>query len=251
MTLSRSYLEAGKMRALYSEAVDHERTLTDEQLSASLTATLALRPKGAGWWVVGYGSLLWNPLFPVAEARAATLRGMPRRFCLRSLASRGTKEQPGLVLGLEPGGTCRGVAYRLPSPIALDELHLLWRREMVVGSYRPRWVRVESGGRHVVALTFVVRRDHVQYAKLSHDEQAAIIAQACGAFGSSADYLMRTRAALASHGIVDAYLERLARDVEARLEACAVAPGSTAAPPARRATDPLPTPTPREASGAR
>jgi len=143
MTLSRRYLEAGGMRELYLSAVD-DRALTDEQLSASLTATLAVRPKGAGWWVFGYGSLLWNPLFPIAEARAATVHGLHRTFCLRSLASRGTPEKPGLVLALEPGGACQGVAYRLPPPLALDELALLWRREMVVGAYRPRWVQLRS-----------------------------------------------------------------------------------------------------------
>jgi cation transport protein ChaC len=231
MTLSRSYLEAGQMRALYASAVDADRALTDEQLSASLTATLAARPKGAGWWVFGYGSLLWNPLFPVAEARAAMVHGLHRRFCLRSLASRGTPDQPGLVLALEPGGTCRGVAYRLPSPLAIDELHLLWRREMVVGAYRPRWVTLQAGERRLTAITFVVRRDHVQYARLPHDEQAAIIASACGAFGSSCDYLMRTRAALAAHGIVDRYLEGLARDVEARQRACSPQQPDTAQGP--------------------
>ena len=220
MTLSRSYLEAGQMRELYVGNVDAKRALTDEQLSASLTKTLAARPKGAGWWVFGYGSLLWNPLFPIAEARAATLHGLHRSFCLRSLASRGTPDRPGLVLALEPGGVCRGVVYRLPSPLALDELHLLWRREMVVGAYRPRWVKLTSGERRIVALTFAVRRDHVQYASLTRAEQAAIIADACGAFGSSCDYLMRTRAALAAHGIVDRYLETLARDVETRQRAC-------------------------------
>ncbi len=216
MTLSRSYLEAGRMRALYVGVVENERALTDEQLSASLTATLGARPKGAGWWVFGYGSLLWNPLFPIAEARAATVHGLHRTFCLRSLASRGTPERPGLVLALEPGGICRGVAYRLPSPLALDELALLWRREMVVGAYRPRWVTLKSAERRITAITFVVRRDHVQYARLARDEQVSIIAEASGAFGSSCDYLMRTRAALAAHGIVDAYLESLARDVESR-----------------------------------
>src|SRR5205814_995111 len=149
------------------------RALTDEQLSTSLTATLAKKPKGVGWWVFAYGSLLWNPLFPVAEARAATIHGLHRRFCLRSLASRGTPDQPGLVLALEPGGACHGVVYRLPSPLALDELHLLWRREMVVGAYRPRWVQARAGDRRVVALTFVVRRDHVQYAPLSHDASSS------------------------------------------------------------------------------
>jgi cation transport protein ChaC len=221
MTLSRRYLEEGQMRALYVGAVAEDRALTDEQLSASLTATLAKKPKGAGWWVFGYGSLLWNPLFPIAEARAAIVHGLHRRFCLRSLASRGTPDQPGLVLALEPGGACQGVVYRLPSPLALDELHLLWRREMVVGAYHPRWIQVQSGDRRITALTFVVRRDHVQYARLSHEEETAVIAEACGAFGSSCDYLMRTRAALASHGIVDRYLEQLARDVQRRQLACA------------------------------
>jgi len=204
------------MRELYVATIGAAHALDDEALSRSLTATLAAKPKGAGWWVFGYGSLLWNPLFPIAEARPATVHGLHRRFCLRSLASRGTRERPGLVLGLERGGACRGVAFRLPSALALDELHLLWRREMVVGSYRPVWVRVRAGERALTALAFAVRRDHPQYAALSMDEQADTIAHACGAFGSSCEYLTKTRSALAEHGIVDAYLERLAADVAAR-----------------------------------
>lgn len=216
MTLSRRDLELGRMREIYLSAPGGAHALDDEALSASLAATLKAKPKGAGWWVFGYGSLLWNPLFPVAEARPAKVHGLHRRFCLRSLASRGTRECPGLVLALERGGACRGIAYRLPSPLALDELHLLWRREMVVGSYRPLWVRAHAGDRTIVALTFAVRRDHPQYAALSLDAQAEAIAIARGAFGTSCDYLMRTREALAGHGIVDAYLETLAAAVVAR-----------------------------------
>ena len=205
------------MRALYIEAAGDPRwALTDEQLSDSLTAMLKARPKGAGWWVFAYGSLLWNPLFPFAEARPAILRGLHRRFCLRSLASRGTPDQPGLVLGLDRGGACTGVAYRLPAPVAMDELHLLWRREMVVGAYRPRWVRVRSGEREIHALTFAVRHAHPQYAgRLSLDEEALVIAGAKGAFGSSLDYLERTRVALVTHGIIDPYLEGIAARVAA------------------------------------
>jgi len=207
------------MRELYAAAVDPERALNDEQLSASLNATLAVKPKGAGWWIFAYGSLLWNPLFPVEEMRPATACGLHRRFCLWSLASRGTLEYPGLVLGLEHGGTCRGVALRLPAPLAMDELHLLWRREMVVGSYRPKWVKVNAGGRELVALTFVVRRDHPQYAgKLPLDKQIEVLATARGAFGSSGDYLERTRIALVAHGITDPYLDDLARRVAALRE---------------------------------
>ena len=205
------------MRKLYVEAAgDPKWALSDEQLSESLTVTIKARPKGAGWWVFAYGSLLWNPLFPFAEARPAIVRGLHRRFCLYSLASRGTPEQPGLVLGLDRGGACTGVAYRLPAPVAIDELHLLWRREMVVGSYRPRWVRIRSGDRELRALAFVVRHAHPQYAgKLSLDEAARVIATSKGAFGSSLDYMERTRVALVTHGIIDPYLERLARKVAA------------------------------------
>ena len=219
MTLSRRDLEANRMRELFSAVSEHYRALDDEALARSLADTLAAKPKGAGWWIFGYGSLLWNPLFPVAESRPAIVHGLHRRFCLRSFASRGTRERPGLVLGLEPGGSCRGIVYRLPAPLALDELHLIWRREMVVGSYRPTWVHARAGERGVVALAFVVNREHPQYVSMSVDEQADTIAHACGAFGSSCEYLMKTRSALAEHGVVDRYLETLAGEVVRRQRA--------------------------------
>jgi cation transport protein ChaC len=118
------------------------------------------------------------------------------------------------VLGLDRGGACRGVALRLPAMLAIDELHLLWRREMVVGSYHPRWVKIDAGGREIVALTFVVRRAHPQYAgRLTLDVEADVLRNACGAFGTSLDYLERTRVALVTHGIIDPYLEDLASRV--------------------------------------
>jgi len=215
--LSRRDLEAGRMREIYLRSAGCAHALTDEQLSASLGATLAARPKGAGWWVFGYGSLLWNPIFPIAEARPALVRGLHRSFCLWSLASRGTAESPGLVLALTPGGSCKGVAFRLPAPAAIDELHLLWRREMVVGSYHPKWVKLDVDGKPVTGLAFTVKRDHPQYAgKLSLEEQADVIGSACGHLGTSQDYLERTRVALVAHGIVDPYLERLAGEVAKR-----------------------------------
>jgi cation transport protein ChaC len=106
----------------------------------------------------------------------------------------------------------RGVALRLPEELAADELHLLWRREMVMGSYAPRWVVTEAAdGSRGHAITFVIRRDHPQYAgHLQLDEQVRVLDCARGAFGSSRDYFDAVRAALAGHGIVDGYLETLA-----------------------------------------
>jgi len=214
MTLSRRDLEQGRMRALYVAAVPAHNALSDEELAASLAATLAQRPPHAGWWVFAYGSLLWNPLFPFSESRPATLHGVHRRFCLWSKASRGTCDQPGLVLGLEPGGSCRGVVYRLPEAEVRAELTLLWRREMVTGAYHPRWMRVRSGTRTLTALAFVVDRTHPQYAgELSLRQQAKVLSCAAGALGSSADYLEHTRVSLITHGIIDPYLESLATSV--------------------------------------
>src|SRR6202171_412845 len=164
MTLSRRDLEEGRMRAIYMATVDPSRALSDEALAESLAQTIARRPRGVGWCVCAYRSLLWNPLFPFDDARPALLRGFHRRFCLWSLGSRGTVEQPGLVLGLDRGGSCRGVVYRLPARSARAELALLWRREMVVGSYLPHWVRVHTAGRPMMALAFIVERAHPQYA---------------------------------------------------------------------------------------
>jgi cation transport protein ChaC len=214
MTLSRRDLEENRMRAIYMAAVDPDRALSDDALAESLAATLAQKPAGSGWWVFAYGSLLWNPLFPFAEARPATLHGLHRHFCLWSMGSRGTVKVPGLVLGLDRGGSCHGVAYRLPARCARAELALLWRREMVVGSYRPRWLQAHSSGHSLTALAFVVNRAHPQYAgRLAVAHQAKVLAAAQGVFGSSADYLERARVALVTHGIVDPYLERLAVQV--------------------------------------
>lgn len=214
MTLSRRDLEQGRMRALYVAAVPAHNALSDEELALSLAKTLARRPSHAGWWVFAYGSLLWNPLFPFTESRPATLHGVHRRFCLWSKASRGTCDQPGLVLGLEPGGSCRGVVYRLPESEVHAELTLLWRREMVTGAYHPRWMRVRSGTRMLTALAFVVDRTHPQYAgELSLRQQAKVLSCAAGALGSSADYLEHTRVSLITHGIIDPYLESLATTV--------------------------------------
>ena len=235
MTLSRRDLEEGRMRAVYMEALDSHRALSDEALAASLAAALARRPAHADRWEFAYGSLLWNPLFPFVESRPATLRGKHRRFCLWSLASRGTTQSPGLVLGLDQGGTCHGVVYRLPAECAHAELALLWRREMVVGAYHPRWLRVRAGRHALTALAFVVDRRRPQYAgKLALTRQAEVLSRAAGAFGSSADYLERARVSLITHGIVDPYLEALAVRVAARRKRSspAAAPDTTPAKPA-------------------
>jgi len=223
MSLTRDDLKNGRFRRLWTECAIGPRLLSEEELDASVARVLAGAREGEDVWVFGYGSLMWNPLFHFAEQRPATLRGFHRRFCLWSIMGRGTPERPGLVLGLDLGGACQGLAYRLPAADAAHELKLLWNREMVVGSYSPRWARVEAApctGSHgcaeeLRALVFVVNREHPNYAgKLPLEEVVSAIASAAGHIGSSADYLFHTVDALATHGLRDAHLEALRRRVE-------------------------------------
>lgn len=218
MSLTREDLENGLMQRLFSECRDGPRCLSDEELDASIRCVLAAHAPGEDVWVFGYGSLVWNPLFHFLERRTATLRGYHRRFCLWSIMGRGTPENPGLVLGLDRGGVCSGVAYRIAAHHAVAELRLLWRREMVVGSYCPRWLRVDSArhgaaaGRReeIRALAFVVNRDHANYAgRLSDERVASALATARGHIGASADYLLKTVEGLAAHGIHDRHLAGL------------------------------------------
>jgi cation transport protein ChaC len=197
------------MRRLESER------LTGEALERSLEEMLAAHAHG-DIWVFGYGSLMWNPEFDFDARRVAVVHGYHRSFCLWSRINRGTPDSPGLVLTLERGGSCRGLAYRLTRGRGRDrdELSRLWRREMSMGSYRPRWLEVRSGDDTFEALAFVVNRSCTGYAgKLPIETMVQAIATARGKYGSSADYLFRTEAALAEHGIRDERVRLLAERV--------------------------------------
>ena len=112
-------------------------------------------PPGTDLWVFGYGSLMWNPEFPYAERRQALLRGYHRRFCVYSHRYRGTPDRPGLVLGLDRGGSCRGIAFRVEPPHVNSTIDLLWDREMVSGVYAPKIIKVTTDGGRIPACAFV------------------------------------------------------------------------------------------------
>ena len=167
-----------------------------------------------GFWVFGYGSLMWAPEFPVAEQVIAQADGWRRSFCLRSIEHRGTRAAPGLVLGLEdhPGQVCTGLALRIEDALWPEVIAAIRAREMVTEAYREaRLPLALADGRRVEAVTYVMRPDHWQYASgLPLDEQARIIAAAQGGRGPNADYLYNTVAHLAELGIPDDELNALA-----------------------------------------
>lgn len=190
------------------------RRLTEAELAGSLQACLAQWNQRSPLWVFAYGSLIWRPELSFDRRLPARVHGYHRRLCLWSKVNRGTPDCPGLVAGLDRGGSCAGVVYRVQGKAVASEFERLWQREMFMGSYHPRWLdcRLESGAR-VSALAFVVRRDAPNYAgRLSESEIIGVFERgSCGMFGSSLEYLVNTVRALREHGITDPHLERLAR----------------------------------------
>src|ERR1700720_4378961 len=145
----------------------------------------ALSDSAEPLWLFAYGSLMRNPEMQFAERRPALLRGYHRSFCLYSRDYRGTPERPGLVLGLDRGGACRGIAYRLPPDSLGPAIDRVWAREMAGEVYRMRPVSVTTPQGRVAAYAFVVRRDRPDYAgRLSLDEAAQIISVAAGGRGT-------------------------------------------------------------------
>jgi cation transport protein ChaC len=166
-------------------------------------------------WVFAYGSLMWNPEFEYVRSAPAMLRGYHRSFCLYSTRYRGTPEQPGLVLGLDRGGSCRGIAFLVADAQVETVLQNLWEREMSGLDYSPRVVSVELGGERVKALTFIADRAHESYAgRLDIPTVARTIADGSGARGPNADYLFNTLRHLEEIGIHERRLAELGEAVQ-------------------------------------
>ena len=217
MQLTRDQIRDGHVRKMIAELGIAMRVLSEEELSASRAAVLAGADLSSGVWLFGYGSLIWNPAFHFSDRLTGTVYGFHRRFCLWTHLGRGCPERPGLVLGLERGGSCRGAVFHIAPEVVEEELAIVWRREMISGAYVPRWVDVHTALGTVPAITFVINQAHERYASALSDERVAeIIATAQGWLGPCADYLINTVDHLADLGIHDRPLERLRARVLAR-----------------------------------
>lgn len=163
------------------------------------------------FWVFGYGSLMWNPGFAFEERHLAVLRGYHRALCIHSWVHRGTELDPGLVLGLDRGGACRGAAYRVHPDNRAEVVAYLRERELVTNVYLERFLPIRiADGRRATAITYIVDRDHQQYAPaLTIDDAARIAANAVGKSGRNIDYVLNTVEHLRSLGIRDAWMEEV------------------------------------------
>lgn len=186
-------------------------------------------------WVFGYGSLMWNPGFAFAEARPARLTGYHRAFCIYSIHYRGTQRQPGLVLGLDRGGVCDGMAFRVVPERCEETLAYLRRRELVYGVYREAVVPVDIAHArgeplHTVwAVTYIAERAHPAYAGcLPLSREAHLIRRSAGRGGTNLDYFLSTLRHLRDLGINEPRLDRLLTVMGALAGRVETAPGSGA-----------------------
>jgi cation transport protein ChaC len=212
--LTREALRDGFVHEMIARSGSKLPVLSDDERRASLNATLAAQPSAGDVWLFGYGSLIWNPAFHYAERRPVLIRGWHRQFCLSTPIGRGTPERPGLVLGLDRGGSCHGVAFRIARAEADAELELIWRREMVTGAYVPRWAKLHGLDlpHGTFGIAFTINRAAPNYVRpASEADTARVIAAASGALGSSRDYLFDTIQGLEGFGIRDRRLNRLAQ----------------------------------------
>ena len=161
-------------------------------------------------WVFGYGSLMWNPEFLFSESSLARVHGYHRSFCIQSTLYRGTPQQPGVVLGLDRGGSVDGLAFKIADGHELEAVKRLYAREMIGNIYNPKILTVRlRDGREVQALTFVANRDHGSYETLSECEIVARLSCCEGQRGPNCDYAINTHALLQELGVRDLRLEKL------------------------------------------
>lgn len=161
-------------------------------------------------WIFGYASLIWRPDFEFEERLPARVQGWHRALKMWSRVNRGTPEVPGLVFALLSGGSCHGVAFRVPRQGVPGILATLWQREMPTGVYDPRWLRCDTPHGPVNALAFTLSRRSPNYTgALSAQQYRQIFSQACGRYGSTHDYAHQTYVGLRAQGIHDRELERL------------------------------------------
>ncbi len=177
---------------------------------------------GGDLWVFAYGSLMWRPGFDFLERRPARLVGAHRALCVYSFVHRGTPEKPGLVLGLDRGGNCRGIAYRVAADKREDTVAYLRAREQVTMIYRevtrPVWLDDDPQQR-MPALAYMVDRGHVQYAgRLPLDKQLHFVRQGHGRSGNNRDYVLDTVAEIERQGYRDERLHLLAERLRGGME---------------------------------
>lgn len=219
--LKREDFSNERIEFLIQQARKHGpfEALTHEERETNRRQFLKCHAPDGDLWVFGYGSLIWNPAIHFEESRKARLYGYHRRFCLHLTIGRGSPENPGLMLALDRGGSCTGIAFRIKAEDVESETRILWMREMISGAYKPVWTSIWLAEKKIKGFTFVVNRQHPRYlGALNGADTVQGLKRGKGYLGSCSEYLGNTVAGLKKIGIRDRYLDSLWSQVSAENE---------------------------------
>ena len=211
--MDRDVISGGEIQRLAQlRDGQNSQILSEAELLASRRSYIPDTGLDGDLLVFSYGSLIWNPCIEFQDRFAARLYGFHRRFCLRSTIGRGSPEAPGLVLGLDYGGSVQGVCFNIAKDKVASEADILWQREMLNGSYLPKWIKLSTQAGPRKALTFIIDRTKPAYMpRISEQETAHMISKASGFVGSCSEYLFSTQQALLAEGIHDPLMKKLVK----------------------------------------
>lgn len=218
-SITRETLKNWRVAELARERYGAETSIaTEDQLLESRRSVIADDADVSDLWVFGYGSLIYNPIIDFSQRVIASVYGYHRRFCLWTKIGRGSPGYPGLVLSLDRGGSCKGLAFRLNPQNAIAELDLLWRREMITLAYQPRVLSLHTDIGLRRGLAFVANPARPAYAPpMPFEMTVEFVSNASGFNGLCCEYLYDTVKGMQACGIRDHQLEKLAAAVHQRL----------------------------------
>ena len=185
---------------------------SDKQLKDNLEKILKQNQYPKETWVFAYGALMWSPCFEPEVTLTGALKGWARKPCLLTLTARGSEQKPGIVFALDKAqrSYCHGLIFRIDQSRLESDLLNLWRREMPVGLYKPTWLPVTTETKEIMALCFVVNRDHKLFIKrVSENDLIYAIANAHGEYGTCLEYYQKTLNSLTKLGLEDNYIHKL------------------------------------------
>ena len=218
-TMNRESLLNGEMQRLLENRPGVLRIMPDDERDQMVADTLSRAPSKTDFWIFAYGSLIWNPAIEYEDKICCSIHGYHRSFCFWTVLGRGSEDQPGLMMGLEPGGECHGIAYRLAKENLQTEVDILFRREMLSYVYKPTWTTArctQNDKETIDVLTFVVDEENERFCD-DIDEQTMIhsIATATGPLGRNCDYLYQLIEHLDEIGFTDESMSDIANKVRA------------------------------------
>lgn len=211
--LNRESLLSGEIQALAASRPGYITLMTDEARNEMVEDLIANAPSQSEIWVFAYGSLIWNPAIEFDAKSRCTIEGYHRSFCFWTTLGRGSEEHPGLMMGLEPGGNCDGIAYKIGADNLQTEIDILFRREMLSYVYKPTWIKAQSSddpNQIIDVLTFVIDETHERFCgKLDGRTIVKTIATAEGPIGKNCDYLYQLVEHLRELGFEDPSMTEL------------------------------------------